>query len=214
MPKSILESVILFKFKYEQNIDQYLANTMIQQLAAWDEQLFLWLNGLGHPALDSTMLFLSAKLVWIPLYLLLIFLLYKHYGLQFWKPLLAIIIVVTIADQSTSGFMKPFFERLRPCHDTSLDGLLVNVGKCGGKYGFASSHAANTFGLASFFFFLTGIRKYAWLFVWAALVSYSRIYLGVHFPGDILVGGIIGIFSGWLIASIGRQFQVLNSAKV
>lgn len=178
---------------------------MIEQLKNWDEQLFLWLNGLGHPALDDSMLFLSAKLVWIPLYALLIFLLYKHYGNHFWQPLLAVIVVIVITDQVTSSFMKPFFERLRPCRTPSLEGLMINVGKCGGKYGFASSHAANTFGLASFFFFFTRIRKYAWLFVWAALVSYSRIYLGVHFPGDILMGGLIGLTAGWGVAVLLRK---------
>ncbi|MCP4461135.1 MAG: phosphatase PAP2 family protein [Cytophagales bacterium] len=183
---------------------------MIEQLKNIDEQLFIWLNGLGHPALDGIMIFLSAKLVWIPLYGLLLFLLYKHYGIQFWKPLLAVVIVIVIADQTTSGFMKPFFERLRPCRDPLLEGLVINVGKCGGNYGFASSHAANTFGLASIFFFLTLNKKYFWLFAWAGLVSYSRVYLGVHFPGDILVGGIIGLGAGWLVAHIMHRFLLLN----
>lgn len=183
---------------------------MIEQLKDWDQQLFLWLNGLGHPALDDVMLFLSAKLVWIPLYALLIFLLYRQYGLQFWKPLLAVILVITIADQATSSFMKPFFERHRPCHDSSLDGLMINVGKCGGKYGFASSHAANSFGLASIFFFLGESKKYAWLFVWAALVSYSRIYLGVHFPGDVVVGAFVGFSSGWLIFWLGSRLNFID----
>jgi len=182
---------------------------MIEQLKDWDQQLFLWLNGVGHPALDDVMLFLSAKLVWIPLYALLIFLLYRRYGIQFWKPLLAIILVITIADQVTSSFMKPFFERLRPCHDASLDGLLINVGKCGGTYGFASSHAANSFGLAMIFFLLSECKKHIWLFVWAALVSYSRIYLGVHFPGDILVGAIIGVGAGYLVFMLGSRLKLL-----
>ncbi len=181
---------------------------MIETLSNIDRELFLWLNSKGHPHLDGIMLFLSAKLVWIPLYLGLIYLLYRAYGLNFWKPLLAVIIAVTIADQTTASFMKPFFERLRPCKDPSLDGLMINVGKCGGKYGFASSHAANTFALAIFYFSLFRFRWYYLLILWAALVSYSRIHLGVHYPSDVLVGALVGGLSGcslaWLVRKYGR----------
>ncbi len=179
---------------------------MIEQLKEWDHQLFLWLNGLGHPALDSIMLFFSAKLVWVPLYLGLIFLLYRHYGTQFWKPLLLIILAIVLADQITSTFMKTFFERLRPCRDPQFDGLMTLVGKCGGKYGFASSHAANTFSLATFFLFLTRIRWYYFLVLWAMVVSYSRVHLGVHFPGDILVGALIGTALGYGLARLGQKW--------
>jgi undecaprenyl-diphosphatase len=173
---------------------------MIEQLKAWDHELFLWLNSMGHPELDGIMLFLSAKLVWIPLYLGLIFMLYRHYGHQFWKPLLAVILAVALADQITSSFMKPFFERLRPCKDPQFEGLMTLVGKCGGKFGFASSHAANTFTLSVFFLGLTRIKWYYLLVVWSALVAYSRVHLGVHFPADILVGASIGATLGWTFA--------------
>lgn len=179
---------------------------MIEQLIEWDRQLFLWLNGLGHPHFDGFMLFLSAKSVWIPLYVALIYLLYRHFGTQFWKPLLLVILAAILADQITSGLMKPFFERWRPCRDPSLDGLMTLVGKCGGKYGFASGHAANTFALATFFAFLTRIRWYYLLVLWAALVSYSRIHLGVHFPGDILVGALIGTGLGFGFSALARKW--------
>lgn len=173
---------------------------MIDQLKEWDEQLLLILNGLGHPHLDGVMIFLSAKLVWVPLYLGLIFLLYKHYGSAFWKPLILVIVAIALADQVTSSFMKPFFERLRPCTDSSLVDMLVIPKGCGGKFGFASSHAANTFALAIFYLQLSKTRWF-WLLVgWAAMVSYSRVYLGVHYPGDILVGALVGSILGFISA--------------
>ena len=179
---------------------------MIEILKNIDEQLFLWLNGQGHPTLDNFMLFLSAKLVWIPLYLGIIFLLYRHFDIQFWKPLLLIILSVTFADQFTSAFMKPYFERPRPCHEVSLTGQVINVGKCGGKYGFASSHAANTFALGVFCLTLTRIKWY-WLLVgWAVLVSYSRVHLGVHYPGDILIGGLVGGFFAFGLVLLCRKW--------
>ena len=183
----------------------------MESLITWDQEVFLALNGLGHPYLDQAMLFLSAKLVWIPLYVFLIYLLYRHYGRKFWIPLVLVIVAVALSDQVTSGFMKPFFERFRPCKDPLLMDQVINVGKCGSKYGFASSHAANTFAVAVFFFALLR-NKWLWLLVaWAALVSYSRIYLGVHFPGDIIVGGLIGTLFGWLLVLAARKLLGANT---
>ncbi len=166
-----------------------------------DRDLLLYLNNLHTLWLDPVMFWLTKTIVWLPLYLLLLFLLIKNYKKQSWIPLLGIAFTILLADQVTSGFMKPFFERLRPSREPSLEGLvhLVN-GYTGGMYGFASSHAANTFGTAMFFFLLFH-EKYnwiKWLFVWAMLMTYTRIYLGVHYPGDILVGGLIGVGCGWI----------------
>ena len=120
---------------------------------------------------------------------------------QLFPMLLLSILVVSLADQSSVHLFKNVFQRLRPCHEPALEGLvhLVN-NKCGGQYGFISSHAANTFGVA--FLALLWIRKRwftAVMLLWALLVAYSRIYLGVHYPGDVLVGGLWGAGCGALL---------------
>jgi undecaprenyl-diphosphatase len=178
---------------------------MIEILKELDRELFLFLNGLGHPYLDQFMIWMSAKLVWIPLYLLIIFFLIKKFKRQAWIPILLIIAAVGLSDFITSGIMKPFFERLRPCKDPDLTGLVVNIGGCG-RYGFASSHAANTMALAVFLHLIYRNSYTVLLILWALVVSYSRVYLGVHYPGDILVGMIIGaLLSAGLYFSISRK---------
>ncbi|MFT4736919.1 MAG: undecaprenyl-diphosphatase [Cyclobacteriaceae bacterium] len=175
---------------------------MIDFLLDIDLSLFKSLNGLGSPYLDQVMILLSAKYIWVPMYLLLIFALYKKYGYHFWMPLTYILIVFALSDHITSGIMKPFFERLRPCNDPTIVDIYLPKG-CGRKYGFASSHAANTMGLAISYLMLFGKRNWTVaLLTWAILVSYSRVYLGVHFPGDVLAGMLVGsslAILGWLL---------------
>lgn len=173
----------------------------MQTLLDLDRELLLYLNSLHACWLDPIMLWLTKTIVWLPLYLFLLFLIIKNYGKQSWIPIVGIGITILLTDRVTSGLMKPYFERLRPSREPSLAGLVHLVdGYTGGKFGFASSHAANTFGTATFFslLFREKHRWMQWLFLWAALMTYTRIYLGVHYPGDILVGGMIGILSGWI----------------
>ena len=166
-----------------------------------DKDLLIFLNSFHADWLDPIMFWLTKTIVWLPLYLFLLYLSIRQFKKQTWVVLVGIGLTILLADQITSGLMKPFFERLRPSRDPGLEGLihLVN-GYKGGKYGFASGHAANTFGTATFFFLVfRNIHPWIkWIFVWAALMTYTRIYLGVHYPGDILVGGMIGCSVGWI----------------
>ena len=184
---------------------------MIDQLIELDKELFLFFNGMHAAWLDPVMDWFSETLFWLPLHVFLLVQILKSYKKESILILIAIAITITLADQITTSFMKPFFERLRPSHEPSLDGLvhLVNNYR-GGKFGFASSHAANTFGVALFLTLLFRRSKpwIAWLFLWAALVSYTRIYLGVHYPGDILVGAIVGMLCALL--SYGGYVVVRN----
>lgn len=179
---------------------------MIDQLKEWDQQLLLFLNQFHTSGLDPVMLMITRTEFWTPLFLYLIYLVFKDYKNKGWIVLLGVAVVILFADQITASLMKPFFHRLRPSHEPALDGILHLVADAngniyrGGLYGFASSHAANTTGVA-FFIFLLFRNTYRWIwtiFIWAFIMSYTRIYLGVHYPGDILIGAMVGIFSGWI----------------
>lgn len=174
---------------------------MIENIKNWDEALFLFLNQLHAPWLDPLMLTLTGKYIWIPFYLFLLFLIIKTYQKDSVWYIIGLLLVITLADQLTSGVMKPFFERLRPCHDPRWESVISNYSGCGGRYGFASSHAANTFGLAAYLWKVgkEQIKAFRWLFLWAAIVSYTRVYLGVHYPLDIVAGALIGMIIAWLV---------------
>ncbi len=166
-----------------------------------DTRLFLSVNGLHSGTWDGIMWWISGKTTWWPFYLLLIGFLGWKRKWQLLPIILFIGLVITLADQTSVHLFKNVFQRLRPCHEPSLEGLvhLVN-NKCGGQFGFISSHAANSFGVAVLV--SLWIRKQwftAIMIVWAVLIAYSRVYLGVHYPLDVFIGGLWGVGCGWLM---------------
>jgi undecaprenyl-diphosphatase len=176
---------------------------MIETINYWDEKAFLWLNSFYLEALDPVALQLTQTITWIPLYVLLLYLIYRIDPKNTLWILGGVMLTILLADQVSSGLMKPYFERLRPCHDPRWEGMMHVYGRCGGLYGFVSSHAANTFGLATFLTLKLGKKQkaIAWLFLYALVVSYTRIYLGVHYPLDLFFGALVGVltaFFSWL----------------
>lgn len=172
-------------------------------MEAIDSRLFLWLNGLHTGWLDTVMVSITQMWPWIPIYILLLYLVFKQYGKRGWWFLLAVGVVILCSDQLSAHVCKPLFHRLRPCFNPELEGLVhLPKGLPGGQYGFVSSHAANTFAVATFL--TAALRKSYksigwWLYAWALVSSYSRIYIGVHYPGDIVAGAVLGALIGWII---------------
>ena len=176
---------------------------MLDLILEYDHKLFLLLNNLGNESFDWFWMLMTNKLFNFFVYsIALIYLLKKTDIKSLISMILFLSILILISDQ-TSNLFKNFFERLRPCHDEQISSYMRLVkDSCGGFYSFFSAHASNSFSLASFFFFVYYKiiqRKIILFFVLASLVSYSRVYIGVHYPLDIITGSIFGFFSGFIL---------------
>ena len=172
---------------------------MFHWLVELDKEAFLYLNSKHSPVWDNVMVWISGEKSWIPLYiLLLIIIVYRERPYRFIFTILFVAIVVALCDRISVQIKDHLIQRLRPTHDPEIADLVHIVNNYrGGMYAFISSHAANTFGVVAFL--SHQFKNYKWslfLFVWAAVVSYSRVYLGVHYPLDIICGAILGILIG------------------
>jgi undecaprenyl-diphosphatase len=185
---------------------------LIGKLDQLDRQAFLAINALHTGWSDPIMAAVSEMLTWFPLYALLLYVLKQRYGwhgLAWAVPVLGL--MVLCSDKGSVLLFKENFQRLRPCHVPELQAQVhLWNGHCGGRYGFVSSHASNHFAIATFMAGILGGRP-RWaaplLLLWAAWVAYSRIYLGVHYPGDVLVGALYGSIVGLLFLGLFRTLM-------
>jgi undecaprenyl-diphosphatase len=174
---------------------------MIEQIKEWDTELFLFLNSLHTPLMDAAMYWITDRFFWFPFYGLVIFFLIRQYKWQGLWIVISVILAITLADQIASTVFKPYFLRKRPCYEEAISQIVHVVRGCGGQYGFVSSHASTTFAFAMLMWLLLRNRLsfISYLFYWAFLVSYSRIYVGVHYPLDLFFGALLGIVCALLV---------------
>lgn len=191
----------------------------MEALQQFDAGIFTTINGWHAFYFDNFMALVTVVATWLPMILMLLFMIYKKKG---WRKMLAVLlavaVVILIADQVSASIIKPAVARLRPSRNPDLQATvhLVN-GYNGGKFGFVSSHAANCFGIALLLAFFFKNRAFTWAMIaWASLMCYSRIYLGVHYPGDIACGAILGVAAAavvyhlmkWLSKKNARWFDI------
>lgn len=181
----------------------------------WDIDILLWINGHHAEWLDSTMWLVSSPKTWLPLYILLVAAVIARF--RNWRTILLILlgfaIAIGLSDLIASGVLKPLVARLRPTHEPALDPLHLVQNYVGGKYGFCSSHAANTMACALLFSLIWRKKTVtASLMTWVAVTCYSRMYIGVHYPSDIMAGLLVGTLLAGLVYW-GLHRWVLPSAE-
>jgi undecaprenyl-diphosphatase len=184
--------------------------SFLNKLKSLDNSILLFINSRHSQFWDGFMMDISNRFIWIPLYLFLAFLIYREFGKKSWIIILFAIIAVALSDQLASHLVKNIFMRYRPSHNLILSPQLHFVDDYkGGLYGFASSHASNTFSLTVFIMLLMpkNYKLIAGLFCWVVIVCYSRMYLGVHYPSDIIGGALIGILSAWISFRLCNRVQ-------
>ncbi|MCB0375575.1 MAG: phosphatase PAP2 family protein [Sinomicrobium sp.] len=183
----------------------------MNSIIEYDKALFLFLNSLGNETWDGFWLAVTNTYTAVPLYAVLLFLTVRRFGV---KSALVIVLLVALMITGTDQLANAFkygFERLRPCHDeTVMHAMRLVKPHCGGKFGFFSAHAANSSAVAAFFS-LVFAKHYSvlplLLTMWAILVAYSRIYIGVHYPLDVITGMSVGMLAGWLFYTLKNKVE-------
>lgn len=184
-----------------------------------DNQLLYFINQQLHwKPIDNILLIARQPFTWIPVYLFF-FLFFFTNARKYILPIVSLtLLTFALTDFVSASLLKPFIGRLRPCHDTSVTFSIFNPAGCGGLFSMPSTHASNHFGLSTFWFLVIRLlfnQKWWWLWIWAILVGFAQIYVGVHFPGDIAVGALLGIITGTItFAYFKKWFTSINDSTI
>lgn len=181
---------------------------MLEKIIALDKQLLVFLNSFGSETFDPFWLIITQKANWTPFFLLLLFLIFKKLGAKQTLIVVLFVAVLLTLNNTITDLVKNYFQRIRPCNDIDIKEIIRNV-KPSQTFSFFSGHAANS-SAAMFFLFLVMRKFYKnfwWIFLYPLIFAYSRIYLGLHFPTDILIGYIVGGSMGFFIYKIYQLFQ-------
>ena len=182
---------------------------MLDKILTLDKELLIFLNGLGSSTFDPFWMVITKQSNWTPFFLILLYLIFKKVGVKQTLYLLVfIIILITISDQFTN-LVKETFQRLRPCSDPNINSL-IRVVKPSETFSFFSGHASNSMAVSSFLYFILKdkFKYFGLLFLWPLIFAYSRIYLGLHYPTDIICGYIHGFILGFLFYKLFRFLQL------
>ena len=193
--------------------------SFLQQLDQWDKWLFIQINTHQHNSFfDSMMPFFRNPYYWAPLYIFLMLFFPINFKSRGWWWVVLFLCTVSLTDIVSSHIFKEAFERLRPCQDPDfIQYVRLLVSRCSGGFSFTSSHAANHFGMATFFFLTTRRLFKGWAgigFIWAAIISYAQVYVGVHYPFDVIGGAVTGIVFGLFMGMFfNKRFGFANFGK-
>lgn len=187
---------------------------MLEILIEQDKAFFSLINTQWSNAfLDVVLPYWRTKTTWIPLYILLFLVIAKDRGFKVIWVLIVLGLSIALADQISSEWIKKMVERIRPCNDSSLPNVRILV-HCGSGFSFTSSHAANHFALAMQLFLIFRMhwktRYFVALFIWAALIAYAQVYVGVHYPLDVLAGALLGCTLAWLVHQLSASLGIIR----
>jgi undecaprenyl-diphosphatase len=197
----------------------FIQLAFLQTLKQWDQWLFIQINNQqSNSFFDSVMPYIRNSFYWAPVYLFLLLFVTINFKGRGWWWVLFFLCTVSLTDIASSQILKVVFERLRPCQDPDfLQNVRLLVNRCSGGYSFTSSHAANHFGMATYFFisFRKYFKSWTWLaFLWAGIVAYAQVYVGVHYPFDVLGGAFVGVFFGLITGSFfNKKFGFVTFGK-